>query len=502
MNKVKQKMKICTIVLGITYSTILLGGEPCHRFLSLRPPFQSGSPERESFTNKFRCERSFLQVVPFFGHTLSPEHISRYFFPFNKYSILTREADSTEFNRDFSSLHFNIVTKKGTFESHMTIKASHEFFGVGLAYRHAVNDTWWFEFGIPFLTVKNKFDLNEKIINNGGGVKPGTGLDDSPFVNSMTEAFRQKNWLYGKIDSGKTMTKTGVGDLEFKVGYRSESLEKVVFSGYLGLAFPTSNKPRAKFMFEPMLGSNGHYGLLLGSHIGIDFWKLREHYVFWNVDFNTRYLFANHQWRSFDLKGKEFSAYISSYSGPAQAQEANALGEVYSGTSGINLYTQKVQVSPGFSFSAINSLVYGYKNFEMEAGYNFYARQNEKIFVDWKKNSAIKDRDGLGATNLARNMNADFVGAAGLFPSPSCKIPPTCPFPSGGCNYFNLFTSDLAPNSAGTSYVLSYTFYLTLGYHFNQCKCPMFIGLGGSYEIGASTDMGQMMAWAKLEVSF
>jgi hypothetical protein len=505
MNKVKQKMKLCTIIIGFSYCTMLFSGDPCHRFLSLRAPFQSGSPERESFVNKFKCERSFFQVVPFFGHTISPEHIARYFFPYNKYSLTVSEDIQREFQRDLAARHFNIVTNSSLvqgaekFKSTLLIKASHEFYGVGLVCRQAFWDTWWFEAGIPILRVKNKINLGETIINNGDGALNGIGLDNSPFVGSMTEAFRQKNWKYGKIDSSKTMSKNGLGDLEIKIGYRTKSIENILLTGYLGLVFPTSNKPTGKFMFEPMLGNNGHYGLLMGSNLGVNFWNLREHSVIWNVSFNTRYLFSNHQIRSFDLKEKEFSAYIASYTNASQAETANNNADAYSGTSGINLYTQKVEVSPGFSFSAINSFVYNYKNFALEAGYNFYTRQNEKIFTDWGKNAMVKDRTGIGNTNLATTMDKDFVGAATTFICPT--PPPPCP-PSGGCGYSGLTSSQLSPPSAGTPYVASYTFYLTLGYTFDQCKYPIFIGLGGSYEIGASSDMGQFMSWGKMEVSF
>ena len=61
------------------------------------------------------------------------------------------------------------------------------------------------------------------------------------------------------------------------------------------------------------------------------------------VDNDTRYLFSNHQVRSFDLIGKPWGRYMSTYKTSEEAAFAQTTLNENSGTSGINVFTQCVR---------------------------------------------------------------------------------------------------------------------------------------------------------------
>jgi hypothetical protein len=301
----------------------------------------------------------------------------------------------------------------------------------------------------------------------------------------MTAAFRQKNWRFGKIDNRLNFVREGFADVEVKVGYQARADERIRLYGYAGFIFPTGNKPTAQFVFEPIVGNNHHYGVLYGSHIGLSAWCKGDHQLAFALDFQTRYLFKNHQRRSFDLKDKEFSRYIATYRTPEQAEEAAVQKNVDSGTSGINVFTRRVKVFPGLSVSFLSAFLYTYRCLEIEAGYYFFASQREKVEIQWEGLAAVKDVEGEGKTNRARTMKDNFPGAA-------------LPF----ADYQPLVGRDIDANSPANPAVLSYTAYAALGYYLSEGPLPTLLGLGASYEVSASRGINQWAMWAKFAIQF
>jgi len=485
MNIHIQKMWIYATILCVVFCVHSLLSQPrSQSFLTLRPPFQAGSPERESLT---RLElggcQSVVQVVPLFGASTNSEDIARYFMINGKSSLLVAGDGAVNVSlRDLSPDHFNIQTVEDTFRSRIQVEAKHEFSGAGLAWRKRLSDNWWMEVSTPYVRVENFMGFDEIILNKGGGSIAGTGLDNAPFVDSMTEAFRQSNWEFGKIDDRFSLVEDGFADVEVRFGYKTLAADNIKIEGYVGFVFPTGNNPGARYVFEPIVGNNGHYGFLYGSFTGIKLWEHSAHSIDLGIHLNTRYLFSNHQIRSFDLKNKEFSRYIASYRTQQEANKAKDDLDVFGGTSGINIYTQEVQVEPGFAISVMSSFLYRYKCLNIEAGYNFYARQAEHLTIDWQEVPAVKDDGGLGNTNRARTMTDNFTGSS---------VPPE--------DYTPLQGKDLDLNSASTTSQLSYTFYGVFGWQVREGCTPTILGIGASYEVSINRGINQWMTWLKAE---
>lgn len=481
MNKTTRKVLIIATFFA-SFSNVVLG----KTFMTIHPPFVSGTPERETFTRILGKEQtSFIQLVPLFGQSRNPGLIAQYFLPFHKSSLLVA-GDSSNDLRDLAPESFNIRTNKpNDFKSQCLFSAEYSFYGLGFAWRQEYIKGFWAEVGFPILHVATQFNIDETMIDKGGGPLQELGLENVPYVGSIEEAFQQPQWSYGRIENKKKHVREGISDIELKFGWRYCDLPGVDMNAYLGLIFPTSNAPTGEFVFEPMLGNNKHWGLMFGSHSDINLFRKNDQEINFVFDLNTRYLMPNDEIRSFDIREKDFSRYISIYSSPQQALLASDKKSLNIGSFGIRTFTQNVSVDPGFSVTFISAFHYNVKHWEFELGYNFFTRQMETLRINWEKSPAVRDVGGLGFTNRARTMNQNFPGAS-----------------SDPADYIALDVRDLDLVSASHPANISYAFYGVVGYHVVEGNYPTQVGLGGSYEVTGSNGVNRWITWLKLEMGF
>jgi hypothetical protein len=77
--------------------------------------------------------------------------------------------------------------------------------GVGIFYRQTLwrdceteNPMLWLDIALPIEYVSTRVQLSEKITSTGGGSDGLTGLDGTTHVGSMTAAFKQAGWKFGR----------------------------------------------------------------------------------------------------------------------------------------------------------------------------------------------------------------------------------------------------------------------------------------------------------------
>lgn len=493
------------ILIATLASGVLRAGDAVsHTMLTVRPEFQLASPEQVSL---FRNDRMVMredginaafQIVPFGGQSTNANRITNYFFPFNKTTLLVAENDSpAAASRDIDPMHFNLETVDGTFQSTITMCPQQTVAGVGLDWKQALctRDNgcvkWWFEILTSYQHVENKLHFKENVINNGGGALPDTiGLDNAQVVGSMTAAFMQPTWKYGKIVNCP-LKKDRLSDIEIIIGWNGCHTEMCHYNGYAGVVIPTGNRPKAHYVFEPMVGNNRHVGVTYGTNMGFELWQCGDHRIYNEIDINGRYLFRNHQTRSYDLYDKSWSRYMETYATLADAEAASADANIRSGTSGINIFTGCVKVSPRFSAVVNTAFLYEYHNFQLEVGYNFYGRQAEKVSLCYDGDAALKDAGGLGFTTIARTIRDEFECVA----CPDVSIPVA--------NYAPITTSDINIDSAATPAAISNIIYATMGYNWDMWCIPSFVAVGGSYEFShVNTAIQRWTVWGKWGLSF
>jgi hypothetical protein len=511
------KKHVLLLAIATTYIGTMFGDNEerlavtSHTFFSVRPQYYTGLPIKESFWDKRLLDAreegcgAMFEVVPFGGQTTNSKKLAGFFTPAGKRclnvlefknSVTSSQGDGIP-TKDLEARHFNIETVStfSTFQSTISFAPRQKYIGVGLSYRHcfACNDDgsakWWLELSAPIINVKNTMRLEETIINNGGGPTPTTGLDGAPHVGSMTAAFKQNNWLYGKIDSScEGMSKTGLADIEAMIGLNWHMTNCCFMSWYAGGVFPTGNRPNGVYVFQPIVGNNKHFGVTYGSTLIYELWSCDDHQVEMRWDANSRYLFRNHQVRSFDLLGKPWSRYMEMYANPNQAIAAFNVGTAETGVSGINVLTRCVKVSPRFNVTLTTALTYHHCNWNVEAGYNFFARQAEKVELatPWQVNPALKANQGAGFTTIARNIKDNFEQSVFSVTS-----------------YYPIQFCDIDLYSAAHPAVLSHLIYATAGYDWQECCHPTTFAVGGSYEFGdTNAELERWTVWGKFVVAF
>jgi len=500
--------------------------------LAIHPLFVSQQPEMIS---SFRSDRNqtrenghggAFQAVLFGSRTTNGDDLARYFFFDGQESLKVAEVGPVAGQAGFGKQNllaqdFNIFTVNGDFESVITISPQQSVIGLGLHERHSFWKNhesargFWLSVSTSIQHVKNDMNFCEFVANDGGGANEAA---NDVVVANMTEAFAQPAWLYGKICANSSMKKTGLADIEFKLGYEWLQHEPAHMESYLGIIIPTGNRNEGEYVFEPIVGRGKYFGVMFGSSLGLEIWTSAD------GDKNIRYELSNHteilfhrdQKRSFDLKYRPWSRYLPVYATQEEAAEAaaltNPLHAQNMSTPGINVFTQEVQVTPGLTHDINTAFVFTCRRFQAEVGYNFLAKRAEKVELDcpWKPVVALKHFLGAGQTNPIRTINGNayyeqivssITLPATLPPTPGLQL---IPVTLANFETAVIQATDLDLNSASTPAILTNTLYGTLGFHLYEREYPLFGNVGGSFTFSKNNDAvpRRWVIWAKMGVSF
>ncbi len=445
---------------------------------------------------------SSLEATVYYSQTTNPEKIARFFLPFGlqqlhvmeyKPGVLTSDLIR---NKTIEARNFNIQTKSSTstFESIVNFTPEEKVTGLCFQGTHVIkrreNGTprIWLSYTLPIERVSRTMGLKEEVVSTGGGKVDAIGLDTAPRVGTMTEAFRQPNWNYGKMDN-LWHRATGIADILVELGWSSCWNRWCHTSSFFGAVIPTGteiNQKQQEFVFAPVVGNNHHWALQYGTEVEIglierDFKKLRFIY-----QAKGMVIAGNCQVRSFDLNDVQWARYLELYRSQAFAQEAFTMGDANAGTSGINVFTKAVRVSPRTNSSLTGSLAYQHNNWELEGGYHVFMRHSELVHLPrWNERVAIKNITGQGTTNIARTIDKNFPGSA--------------------ITAVNDFTEALVGvsqinfDSMAHPAVVDQTFFGTLAY----LNCHWRAGFGASYQFSSTnTTLDHWTIWGTLGVSW
>ncbi len=474
-----------------------------------------------------------IQVVPFGGRTTDhgSKELARWF-GFNHKGVcgcpivfvdntLNDSAGILVSDGDIYATYFNVDTLNTTFKSNVTFSPRQKFFGVGLDWKQVLffNDDctrrWWFEVAAPIVHIENDMRMCETIVDNGGGLEVGTGINGQPNVATMAEAFAQTGMKYGKILTCKTgtnccstvgtttsssccttsccdaMKKTRIGDIELKLGYNQSLIPCASLDTYLGMVFPTGNKAKGEYVFEAIVGNGQHWGIMLGGELGFDLYHHDCGDLKWFAAADLRYLFHNKQVRSFDLVGKPWSRYITVFASKEKAQAASDDGNEIKYTDfGINYLTRCVKVHPRCQFNFDTSFAWEGKHFLAEVGYGFYARQAERIDPNWVEGPVVREMIGSddAVINVVSTMSNVAEGAnMGMVMYDNAKIK----------------ACDIDWSTGAHPAVMNNSLYATLGYKWGDVCYPTMLSVGGGWDFAFSnTAMHKWTLFGKLGVSF
>lgn len=411
----------------------------------------------------------YLSVKPFFIKSVDGEKLARFFLPHERECMTLRENDEGTIN----PLWFNLIAEKGSrYDSKVCISPKRTVTGGIFTWYYDLPCNWWLGFNMAVMQVKHDLHLKEhrKEVH---GTLPG-------FKNAC-DAFNNPEWKAGKL-ACREHKKTGVDDVQLKLGYDFYKTPDEHATLYLVGTAPTGTERTARFLFEPVIGSrNGSVGVGFNGDYAF---CANDGYAF-NVmtDVKYRYVFSATERRSFDLKKNgDWSRYLL----------ITDRDETLDPRPGINFFTLPVHVTPRSTVDVWLAAHYQCCCFNLEVGYDFWWRQSEHIDrIPFKNN-----KFGLQSLNSC---------TLPVTTSSTAKIDQGVDGENATKNdeeFVKIQRNDLNRRTAEHPNSLSHKVYGALGYTID-CECySVLLGFGSSYEFAARHAFNQWSVWGTYALAF
>lgn len=286
-------------------------------------------------------------------------------------------------------------------------------------------------------------------------------------VGSVAQALNNPIYQFGKFncsDCEIDRHRTGIDDIQLRLGYeRNWCNDKHIGGIYAIGTIPTGDEMNAEYIFQPTVGTR-HASVGVGIEGECQLWNhgCEDRQLAFMFDANYRYAFKRSERRTFDLcKNGQFSRFL------LVVDQANPAAPM----PGVNFFTQPVDVTPRSTAQAWLALHYAHCDYNVEIGYNFFWRQQEKL----------------------NNCNSCFTNTIGIYqlgcPGQNCTTASTATIAQGpnqivaDATFVTLTQNDLNLNSAAAGSALSNKFYIAA--EINRCAydcLDWFAAVGGSYE--------------------
>ena len=304
----------------------------------------------------------------------------------------------------------------------------------------------------------------------------------------------------------KKKSKTGLADIDAKLGYKVFDKNKFKFSANLALTIPTGNKAEAVYFFEPIVGNNRHWAFGAGLDSIFKIWENNDGKKNFSlvVCADYRYLFENKQVRTLELKNKKWARYIR-----MRQQDPNAVANVLGNSvPGINVMTRGVKVEPGSQLDLLASLQFKCKDWHFELGYNLWAKESEDLSLNspWTEPGVF----GLISSNAAYEPLVNVQGVhPGALQFPELIYPEPAATGISSATTINafaagdgIFIQENDVDLSGHPSALSHKIFGNVALDFTFKKQPMFVGLGASYEFADdNTELEQWALWLKVAIT-
>ncbi len=340
-------------------------------------------------------------------------------------------------------------------------------------------ENFFFQVSTPLVHIKN--DLKVTICDDALGDECGKPL--ARFFNGSYEVTDDIFNLQSPLTKARICgahSRMGFGDIDFNLGYKCYEKEQHHVFLKIKLTVPTGSKPNGEYLFDAVYGNGGHFGLGWQLDTGMNFECTKHATMKVMAAFMHNYLFEASEIRTPSIKGEPFSHY---YLAGRVGQEEKPFFPA------ANVLTQSMRIKPGHQLEGLLAGSFKSSNFVIDAGYNLYWRDRESAWVKrWKDNEyALIAQPVRNAAGEFDDINAE----------------PTTINAVNATSAEIIDKNDIDTSSVETPELISHTLFASLGYNFKLYHCPMFAGLGGSYEFGNNrTTFDTYSLWVKLGTSF
>lgn len=192
---------------------------------------------------------------------------------------------------------------------------------------------------------------------------------------------------YGRIFGREVRSR--IAELQLTLGYTFLQADWYHCGLGLRVCLPTGNRPDMEFLFDATVGNGHHWecGGQLTSHVALWQSDTKRHRVALYLDANITHLFADTQYRSYDLVGHgDGSRYmlLQEFGSPSTNLQLGASGPIaetqFTGhlLPAINVTTLPTTIHIAAQADVVLKCAYQRDDgFEFDIGYNFYGRSKE-----------------------------------------------------------------------------------------------------------------------------
>ena len=406
-------------------------------------------------------------------HDLSSGKFARYFLPNGKNQLLVA-GDSVPDAQCIRNVRAEWLGLPDNFSGYLCIRPEHMQYGGVFAYhqnldtliQHGFFKQSFVSVTIPVINVRTDLNLHQSEVRN-----PGT-----TYPRDIIEAFNQPSWQYDKINGPQE--KAAIAEIAVRYGrvFMHENDNYMVY--YTGLVIPAAHKPLATYLYNAYVGNRYHVGLNGGLNIQArlnrsdcgPLWA-------WFVMLDGNYLFKNTQYRTLDLKRKQWSRFLllTRECTPGVA------------TPGVNILTQEMHVRPYGIYNFASGLRIKNGWYEIEVGYNLWGHPQEYLKLE---NDFFTDFGIMGESSdpmVAKSSSKSTI--ANQAPSDD--------------TFVHIRQSDLDIYSGSAGSALNHTFLLSFGIHQTYSTIQWTFGGGIFTEIAhLNRPVPSWGGWLKVAATF
>lgn len=285
-------------------------------------------------------------------------------------------------------------------------------------------------------------------------------------LEQKEDPFKQAPLRFAKMSCCTLHSKSEIADIEALLSYQFNECESYYVRPFVGLVIPTSSRPEACCLFEPLLGNCGRWGVVGGVELMGIVYGAGETSVDLIGSCAIKQFFTNRQRRTLGFRSDDWSS-VKAWSHYELLGEAGKKG-VFPAA---NVLTRDVRVSKGLIFDCTLNCHIRHRRCVTNLGYNFFARTPESLrVVCWPEN-----RYALASSQY--NTSKPFV----IVDDPNPLVDDNLEGP-----ITQAMLNEAAPATpAGHSHKV----YGMISYMRNSI--PLSIGIGGSYEFASENSVLQ-----------
>ena len=313
-----------------------------------------------------------VRISSYFQTSSNSPLLKRFFLMQDKDSLI---VSNTDVNRDIRPEWLGLPN---TFGGIISINPEQSQGAFEVEYRYALGSlsdsnffkNMWMSASIPVVFIKNNLNFGQSTITNAAA--PTNAVYD------IVTAFQNPAWNYQKINTASE-TLIRPAELRLTLGKTFLDTERILLVSYSAFSLPTHRTQNNHHLFEAQPGYNGHIGFIWGAHLQAPLTaKTDAAQCTFFLDLENTWLIRNHQYRTFDLKNKEWSRYLNF------RKSGQVVNETFQG---VNVLTQYVRLSPYNIIDFATGLRCAFKRVKVEVGFGLWGHGGEraKLYYPWQE---------------------------------------------------------------------------------------------------------------------